>query len=132
MAARSAGVNVETIRYYQRRGLLARPPSMGGIRRYPQSLVQRVAFIKRAQRLGFTLDEIAQLLALTQGSKCSQACELAERQMEVVTRKIAELQAMHRTLSRLVTGCQANRSDAPCPLPEGLAAQELSAAAAAR
>lgn len=91
-AARQAGVNVETIRYYQRRGLLPRPPVMQrGIRRYSVELVDQVRFIKRAQQLGFTLADVAGLLALAQGKTCSQVCGLAESKMHEVHRKIADL-----------------------------------------
>src|SRR4051812_41749614 len=75
--ARAAGVNVETVRYYQRRQLVAEPRRpLNGIRRYPEESVGRIRFIKRAQELGFTLAEIANLLALEDGRNCSQAREL--------------------------------------------------------
>jgi len=122
-AARSAGVNVETIRYYQRRGLLARPQGLrhGGIRRYSPDLVDQVRFIKRAQQLGFTLNDVAELLALAQGNRCSMACGLAERKMEEVQRKIADLKRVQTALHGMVAGCRANRAEDPCPLVQALA-----------
>ena len=78
--ATEAGVNVETIRFYQRKNLLGKPERpYGGIRRYGQSEVARVRFIKTAQRLGFTLDEIAQLLQLDDGTLCSKAKLIGEK-----------------------------------------------------
>ena len=123
-AARQAEVHVETIRYYQRLALLPRPPlARGHIRRYSAAFVDRVRFIKRAQQLGFTLEDIGGLLALAAGNGCSQVCGLAERQMADVRRKIADLQAMHAALQGLVAGCQANRLDQPCPLVQALASR---------
>lgn len=124
-AARSAGVNVETIRYYQRRGLLPRPERLlhHGIRRYSPGLVDQVRFIKRAQQLGFTLNDVAALLALAQGKNCSIVCGLAERKMEEVERKIADLKRVQSALHGMVTGCRSNRAEDPCPLVQSLAAR---------
>jgi MerR family mercuric resistance operon transcriptional regulator len=121
-AARQAGVNVETIRYYQRRGLLPRAPLMQrGSRRYAVDLVDQVRFIKRAQQLGFTLDNVAGLLALAQNRTCSETCGLAERKMDEVQRKIADLQAMQTALQGLVARCRTNGAEDPCPLVQALA-----------
>ncbi|MFP5411133.1 MAG: MerR family transcriptional regulator, partial [Gammaproteobacteria bacterium] len=80
--AQAAGVNVETIRFYQRRGLLPEPDKPpGGIRRYGEGEVARLQFIKAAQRIGFTLDEVAQLLQLDDGTQCSQARAIAEHRL---------------------------------------------------
>lgn len=112
--AREAGVNVETIRYYQRRGLLAVPPApLSGVRRYGDATVKRIRFIKRAQRLGFSLNEVAELLDLGEVGTCSAACNGAERKLREIERHIEELRLMHAELSRLVCGCQV---DAPCPI----------------
>jgi len=122
-AARRAGVHVETIRYYQRRGLLPRlPPLQRGTRRYSADLVDQVRFIKRAQQLGFSLHDVAELLALAQGNTCSPVCTLAERKIEDVQRKIADLQSMQKALQGLVAGCYATRAEDPCPLVQALAA----------
>src|SRR4051812_15693257 len=89
--AKSVGVNVETVRYYQRRGLLPVPPSpLGGVRRYSGKDLQRLRFIKRAQQLGFTLDEVAELMALSEGRGCSVACAVAERRLADVQKKLAD------------------------------------------
>lgn len=121
--AASAGVNVETIRYYQRRGLLPVPAaSSGRARRYTKKDLQRLRFIKRAQRLGFALEEAAELMALSEGRSCSVACGVAERRLADVEKKIADLAVMQDALRRLVGQCQANAPEAPCPLVEAIAA----------
>ena len=115
--ARDAGVNVETIRFYQRRGLLAEPDKpLGGIRRYGETDVERVLFIKAAQRIGFTLDEIAQLLQLDDGAHCSEARAIAERKLDDVRKRLADLQRMETALAQLVDRCAARRGKVSCPL----------------
>jgi len=119
--AREAGVNVETIRFYQRRGLLAEPVKPpGGIRHYAQADVARVLFIKAAQRIGFTLDEIAQLLNLDDGMHCSEARAIAEHKLEMVREKLADLQRIEAALTQLVGRCQASRGKVSCPLIDAL------------
>ncbi|MHB1083443.1 MAG: Hg(II)-responsive transcriptional regulator [Thiobacillus sp.] len=119
--AREAGVNVETIRFYQRRGLLTEPPRpLGGIRRYDQTDVARVQFIKAAQRIGFTLDEIAQLLELDDGLHCSQARAIAEHKLEVVRERLVDLQRIETALAQLVGRCEASRGKVKCPLIDAL------------
>ena len=117
--ARAAGVNVETVRYYQRRGLLReprRPP--GGVRRYGEEDLARLRFIRRAQALGFTLREIAELLALDDGAGCARARRLAEARLEDVRRRIRGLRRMERALAGLVEACgdAGGRGRAACPL----------------
>ena len=119
--AELAGVSVETIRFYQRKGLLpepARPP--GGIRRYGGADVRRVKFIKSAQRLGFSLDEIGELLRLEDGTHCSEARELAERKLGDVRGKLADLLQMESVLSSVVCACHGRRGTVSCPLIETL------------
>jgi len=119
--AREAGVNVETIRFYQRRGLLAEPDRpLGGIRRYGQVDVARVLFIKAAQRIGFTLDEVAQLLQLDDGTQCSDARAIAERKLADVRRRLADLQRIEDVLTQLVGRCAAKRGKVRCPLIDAL------------
>lgn len=121
LAAR-AGVNVETVRYYQRRGLLARPErAAAGVRRYGEDSLQRILFIKRAQRLGFTLDEVRALLVLNDGTGCAQARAIAERKLSEVEGRLQDLEAIHRTLATLVGRCRARRRRVACPLIEALA-----------
>lgn len=115
--ARQGGVNVETIRYYQRRGLLHEPPKpRGGFRHYTADTVKRVRFIKRAQVLGFTLEEITGLLTLDETKACSETRGIAAHKLELIEEKIADLSKMKRALSRLVRACDASSSGEPCPI----------------
>ncbi|TBR72132.1 MAG: Hg(II)-responsive transcriptional regulator [Burkholderiaceae bacterium] len=115
--AAEAGVNVETIRFYQRRNMLAEPERpYGGIRRYGPSEVSRVRFIKAAQRIGFTLDEIAQLLQLEDGTHCSQARHIAEHKLADVRHRLENLRRMEAALATLVRRCGAGRGKIACPL----------------
>jgi MerR family mercuric resistance operon transcriptional regulator len=115
--ADAAGVNIETIRYYQRRGLLDEPPKpLGGHRRYSAEQAKRVRFIKRAQALGFTLDEIGMLLTLDSACGCSDTRALAARKRGLIERKMADLKAMYQALSDLIQQCDAGGSTTPCPI----------------
>lgn len=119
--ARASGVSVETIRYYQRRGLLDEPDKpLNGIRRYPAEVVKRVNFIKRAQALGFTLDEIGNILQLEDAGCCAETRELAARKLEMIKAKLASLTAMHDSLAGLVKQCDAGRRRGGCPIIEAL------------
>jgi MerR family transcriptional regulator, mercuric resistance operon regulatory protein len=121
--AAEAGVNVETIRYYQRRGLLAEPERpLNGQRRYPAELTKHVRFIKRAQVLGFTLEEIAGLLRLEEARACAETRELADRKLRVIDSKLADLKAMRKALAKLVHQCDAPDSKRCCPIIHALAA----------
>lgn len=113
----TANVNVETIRYYQRRGLLMepeRPP--GSIRRYGSADVNRLTFIKAAQQLGFSLDEVSDLLRLEDGTHCQEASALAEHKLEGVREKIGRLQGIERVLAEMIDRCHAHEGDISCPL----------------
>jgi MerR family mercuric resistance operon transcriptional regulator len=115
--AKTAGVNVETIRFYQRKGLLSAPDKpYGSIRRYGHSDVARVKFVKSAQRLGFSLDEIAELLRLEDGAHCNQAGSLAELKLKDVREKLADLTRMEAALADLVCACHAAKGKVYCPL----------------
>lgn len=119
--ARAAGVNVETIRFYQRRGLLPEPDRpYGGIRRYGAADVARVKFVKSAQRLGFSLDDIAQLLKLADGTHCAQARRLGEQKLAEVRIKLTDLTRMEAVLARLVEECGAGGGTRSCPLIQAL------------
>src|SRR5438132_14380186 len=101
--ARAAAVNVETIRYYQRRGLLDEPEKpLGGQRRYAHSAVERVSFIKRAQQLGFTLDEVKSLLKLEDGQSCRETRLLAEHKLKLIESRLIHLNRMRRLLRNLI------------------------------
>jgi MerR family mercuric resistance operon transcriptional regulator len=114
---KKAGVNVETIRFYQRRGLLAEPEKpFGGIRRYTENDVLRVRFIKEGQKLGFTLTEIAELLSLEDGRHCREAREIALRKLAAIRERIERLQGMERTLADLVEHCAENNDQAFCSI----------------
>lgn len=120
--ARRAGVHLETIRYYQRRGLLAEPPRPpGGVRRYPAQFAERIRFIKRAQQLGFSLKEIAELLELGDG-RCADVRGRAEAKLAQVEAQLRDLERLRATLADLVRACRANRPAGPCPVVESLAA----------
>lgn len=112
-----AGVGVETIRFYQRRGLVAEPPRpSGAIRRYGAADVERLRFVKSAQSLGFSLDEVAELLRLEDGARCKEASSLAEAKLADIRRKLADLSRMEAALSGLVAACHVGRGRVSCPL----------------
>ena len=115
--AKMAGVNVETIRFYQRKGLLPEPDRCyGHIRRYGLADVARVQFVKSAQRLGFSLDEVAGLLTLEDGTHCEEASNLAEHKLKDVREKLADLTRMETALFQLVCACHARKGNVSCPL----------------
>lgn len=119
--AKAAGVNVETIRFYQRKGLLLEPDRpYGSIRRYGGADVARVKFVKSAQRLGFSLDEIAELLKLEDGTHCCEAAELATQRLVDVRARLADLTRMEQALSQVLSACLANESHVSCPLISSL------------
>ncbi|MEU4291747.1 MerR family transcriptional regulator [Kribbella sp. NPDC026596] len=118
-----AGVNTETLRYYERRGLLEEPPrSPGGYRDYPVSAVGVLRFVKRAQELGFTLGEVEELLQLEGGGpeSCDAARTLAEHRRGDLAARIADLQRMYDSLSELVATCDLPRTDRRCTLLEAI------------
>lgn len=115
--AKAGGVNVETIRFYQRRGLLTEPDRpYGGVRRYGRADVERVRFVKSAQRLGFSLDEVAELLKLDDGTHCSEAAELAALRLSDVRARLADLARMESALAKLVSECGVHSGEVSCPL----------------
>jgi MerR family mercuric resistance operon transcriptional regulator len=119
--ARTAGVHVETIRFYQRRGLLPEPRRpMSSVRRYGDTAAARLRFIKRAQDIGFTLSEVAELLRLERG--CRDAYNLATAKLAVVERRLADLTRVRRTLRELIGRCEEGRSPS-CPIIDSLAAK---------
>lgn len=122
--ADAAGVNVETIRFYQRKGLIAEPPrAYGTIRRYTASDVERVKFVKAAQRLGFSLEEIAGLLSLDDGTQCGEARDLAEQKLADVRSRLADLRRIETVLAKLVRDCCATHGTVSCPLISALRRQ---------
>lgn len=115
--AAEARVTVETIRFYQRRGLIREPSRIyGRIRRYSTADVERVRFVKAAQRLGFSLDEIAALLRLDDGGHCEDARAMAEDKLVGVRARIADLRRIESVLEALVGECRAASGHVRCPL----------------
>lgn len=113
--AQSAGVNVETVRYYQRRGLLDTPERGVGMRRYDDAAVQRLSFIRSAQGAGFTLEQIGELLQLDAGQDRERARELAAERIAALDVKIAQLQSARDALQKLARQCHASE-EGPCPI----------------
>ena len=121
--ADEAGVNVETIRYNQRRGLMLEPDKpAAGHRRYAADAVKRVRFIKRAQFLGFTLEEISGLLELDEAHACAETRELTSHKLEVIESKLVDLKAMRLALKALLRQCDAGAAKGTCPIIHALAA----------
>ena len=121
--AAQAGVNVQTLRYYERRGLLKEPQRrQSGYREYRPDAVQLIRFIKHAQELGFTLTEIEELLRLRsdQKAKCSEVRATAQEKIEDIDKKIRSLRAMRRALGVLVSSCTSDGSIRECPILEAL------------
>jgi MerR family mercuric resistance operon transcriptional regulator len=119
--AQAAGVGVETIRYYQQRTLLPVPEGAGRYRQYPVALVDRIRFIKRAQELGFSLDEIAGLLSLQDGADRNSIRAIAAARVGQIEAKLADLQRMRRTLRHLLHECEHSKANMPCPIIESIA-----------
>lgn len=120
--ARAAGVGVETIRYYQQRGLLPVPQAIGAYRHYPVAMTARIRFIKRAQELGFSLDEITELLRLEDGSDRSSIRRIASDRLGQIELKLKDLKRMQKTLKHLVGACEHTSKGLPCPIIATLAA----------
>ena len=119
--AGSADVGVETVRYYQKRGLITLPARpLGGLRTYSDSDVERLRFIRKAQELGFNLNEIGELLSLEDGGHCEDVSALAERKLTAVREKQQQLALMESALADLVAQCQRQQDKLCCPLIERL------------
>ena len=121
--AHRAGVGVETIRFYEREGLVKEPPrKASGYRQYGEEVVDRLLFIGRAKELGFTLKEIRELLSLraTRGAKCADVRERAEVKIRDIEEKIRSLRTMRRALSKLVAECSGDGPVTDCVILESL------------
>jgi MerR family mercuric resistance operon transcriptional regulator len=120
--AQASGVHLETIRYYQRLGLVPQPARpAGSVRRYDGRAVARLRFIRRAQQLGFSLDEVGQLLALDDGGRqCGATRRLAEARLAEVEAKLTALARMRRELKRLIAECSGATRAPACPIIETL------------
>jgi MerR family mercuric resistance operon transcriptional regulator len=125
--AKQAAVHIETLRYYERRGLVARPRrSAANYRLYPRQTVRQLRFVKRAQELGFSLQEIKSLLSLRAGSKvrCGAVRERAVAKIDDIDRKIRSLAAMRKALAKLVAECAGRGPVSDCPILDALDAEE--------
>lgn len=121
--AKQSDVGIETIRYYEREGLLAEPKRRpSGYRQYDQSVVARLQFIRRTKELGFTLAEIRELLGLwfDANTRCEHVRHRAEQKITDIDDKIRSLQKMKRSLKRVISECESKDSIGDCPLLEGI------------
>ena len=118
--AEELAINIETVRFYERSGLIQKPlrPELG-YRHYPDETVNRIRFIKRAQELGFTLEEIANLLNLND-RPCGQVQKLAEHKLTAVKEKMADLRRLEKALKDLVEQCHSNDDESYCPIIDSL------------
>ncbi|AWI80580.1 MAG: MerR family transcriptional regulator [Betaproteobacteria bacterium HGW-Betaproteobacteria-13] len=122
--AKAAGVGVETVRYYQRRGLLAEPQQMrGAYRVYGEHELARLRAVRRAQQLGFSLEEIDGLLALNEDTDRDRARALAQSKIELLDARIRQMQEMRNALTELVGCCQRTDAPAPCPILRALSTE---------
>ncbi len=113
--AEAGGVGVETVRYYQRRGLMETPARGSGMRRYGTEDLRLLRFIRQAQAAGFTLDEIAELIALDASRDRARARDLAREKIAALDAKITEMTAARTALQRLARECAAS-DEGPCPI----------------
>jgi MerR family mercuric resistance operon transcriptional regulator len=121
--ARQTDIGLETIRFYEREGLINNPPRRpSGYRAYPPEAVQRVRFIRTAKELGFSLKEVGELLALRVDpvESCAQVKAIAEDKITDVELRIRTLQRMRKTLRKLVTACEAREATSDCPILDSL------------
>lgn len=121
--ARQAGVGVETVRFYEREGLISQPPRRAsGYRQYPEETVDRIRFVRRAKDLGFSLKEIGELLALRidPAATCDEIRERTERKIAEIEDKVRTLRHMKRALERLAAACGGSGSVSECPILETL------------
>lgn len=114
--ARAADVGIETIRYYQERGLLPLPAASGTFRQYPVTLIDRIRFIKRAQELGHTLAEIAELLRLEDGADRASIRRIAADRLAQIDQNLADLRKMRKALVHMLDRCSHTGMDQPCPI----------------
>ncbi len=122
--AKQAQVNIETLRYYERQGIVSKPPrTRSNYRLYPEDTVRRVRFVKHAQELGFSLKEIKGLLSLraTPGTSCQDVQQRATAKINEIDEKILSLQSMQQVLHKLVQQCVARHGSlSECPVLESL------------
>ena len=125
--AKRSGITVETVRYYERRGLLAKPRRLvSGYRSFPPEAIRRIRFVRRARELGFSLNEIAELLSLRvrKGARCQLVRSTAERRRRDVESKIARLTAVHAALAKLIAACSEQSATDDCPILAALEGEQ--------
>ncbi len=122
--AKTAQVGIETIRYYQSRGLLPTPDKTTGYRQYPLSLIERIRFIKRAQELGFNLDEITELLSLHGNHQRELIQQITAARLAQIGSKITDLERMQLVLKQLLSECKHTNPDLPCPIIASLGGEQ--------
>ena len=119
--AKAAAVNIETIRFYQRKGLIVEPPkALGGFRYYSEKCIEEIHFIKRAQAIGFTLEEIKELLAMEACDACEQTHDASILKLNMVNARIAELERIRETLQTLIGKCEKANYETACPIIDSL------------
>ena len=121
--ARQAGIGIETIRFYERQGLIPSPPrSAAGYRLYPQNAVQKLRFIRRAKELGFSLKEIRELLALQEDpdATCGDIMERAKQKLTDIEGRIDDLQRIRDTLKTLTDACSSDTGFSECPIMQAI------------
>jgi len=124
--AEQAGVGIDTVRFYERRGLLPEPRrTAAGYRLYGEDSINRIRFVRRAKRLGFTLDEIENLLKLQdQGGRKSEVKEITTRKLQQIDAKIADLSRMRTVLETLATECSGRGNVSSCPIIEAMSGED--------
>lgn len=123
--AAAADVNIETVRYYQRIGLIDEPAKPAqGFRKYPYETLEQIRFVKRAQQLGFSLQEIADLLELGDGH-CRDVRIRAEEKCDKIEKQIRDLQALQDTLTQLISACRSGKGKQKCPIVETLLENDI-------
>ena len=119
-AAKQLNIHIETIRFYERKGLIEQPQKPeSGYRHYSIDIINRIRFIKRAQELGFTLKEIINLLSLND-QPCSQVQDLAEQKLAFVQEKVKDLQRLESALNQMIVQCMNNADEDHCPIIDSL------------
>ena len=122
--AKAAAISVETIRYYERRGLIPQPEKPAeGFRSYPEDTLNRIRFIKRAKELGFSLDEVETLLNIDEG-QCHDVREMAAHKLATIRQKMADLERLANSLDDWMQRCQSTPDNQPCPLIHALIKNE--------
>lgn len=118
--AKAAEINIETVRFYERKGLIDQPiKPVEGYRDYSSKILERLLFIKRAKKLGFTLEEISSLLSM-ESAECDEIQEMATIKLADVRSRLADLNRMESVLNELVVSCQTNPNKSGCPIIETL------------